>query len=356
MEAAPAILRALAGWLIQPIALIVPLGLIVILASHASGARQITVTSMLIDVVLVVGLYVFVGNSGILSFGHISFMAIGAYATAVTTIPPALKQGLLPALPASLRNSQLGTFPAIAVAAIVAAAVAFVIAIPLMRLSGIAASLSTFAFLLIVYTIANNWTQVTRGRETMLGVPAHTTMTRALIGAAAAIVIAYVFQRSSAALRLRASRDDDISATACGVWVARERTIAFVISAAVVALGGYLFAQQFGVFNPDEFYLSITFITIAMLVIGGMNSLGGAVVGPVVVTAVLEGLRSVESGVTVVSVHVKSPAGSSSVGLAVVMLAILLFRPAGIVSAQSRANWIRLRSSASWMRRPDTST
>jgi branched-chain amino acid transport system permease protein len=323
--------------------LIAPLGVIVLLATQASGSRQITVTSLLIDIVLVVGLQIFIGNSGVLSFGHMSFMAIGAYVGAVLTIPPLLKSSLLPALPAFIRNSQLGTVPAIAIAAAVAAAVAFVVAIPLMRLSGIAASLSTFAFLLIIYTVASNWDQVTRGRETMLGVPANTTMFRALVGAIVAILIAYAFQGSSTALRLRASREDEVAATASGVWVARDRTVAFVISAAVVAVGGFLFAQQFGVFNPDEFYLSVTFITIAMLVIGGMKTLAGAVVGPIVVTAILEGLRSLEDGIKVGGIHAKAPAGSSSVGLALIMLAILLFRPAGLMSGSSCRSWSRLR-------------
>lgn len=326
--------------------LIAPLGAIVLLATQASGSSQITVTSLLIDIVLVVGMQIFIGNSGVMSFGHMSFMAIGAYVGAILTIPPLLKSSLLPALPALIRNSQLGTVPAIAIAAAVAAAVAFVVAIPLMRLSGIAASLSTFAFLLIIYTVASNWDQVTRGRETMLGVPTNTTMFRALVGAIAAILIAYVFRGSSTALRLRASREDDVAATASGVWVARDRTVAFVISAAVVAGGGFLFAQQFGVFNPDEFYLSITFITIAMLVIGGMKTLAGAVVGPIVVTAILEGLRHVEDGIAVGGIHVKAPAGSSSVGLALIMLTILLFHPAGLISG-SRRGWPRRR------RRPD---
>lgn len=296
---------------------------------------------MLIDIVLVVGLQIFIGNSGVLSFGHMSFMAIGAYVGAILTIPPLLKSSLLPALPAFIRNSQLSTAPAIAIAAAVAAVVALIVAIPLMRLSGIAASLSTFAFLLIVYTVASNWDQVTRGRETMLGVPANTTMTRALIGAIVAIVIAYAFQGSSTALRLRASREDDVAATASGVWVARDRTVAFVISAAVVAVGGFFFAQQFGVFNPDEFYLSITFTTIAMLVVGGMKTLAGAVVGPIVVTAILEGLTSLEDGISLGGIHVKAPLGSSSVGLALIMLAILLFRPAGLMSGSSSLRWFR---------------
>jgi branched-chain amino acid transport system permease protein len=168
----------------------------------------------------------------------------------------------------------------------------------------------------------------------MLGIPAQTTMTRGLIAATVTILAAYLFQRSSVGLRLRASREDEVAASAYGVWVARDRTIACVMSAAFVGLGGFLFAEEFGVFNPDDFYLNVTFVTIAMLVVGGINSLAGAVVGPVVISAVLEGLDQLEGGIGVGSLHVTAPPGSSSVGLALIMLAILLFRPAGLTGGK----------------------
>lgn len=78
------------------------------LALLGSAATQRTATQMLVLGVITVGTYIFVGNSGVLSFGHVVFVAVGAYATALMTIPPNLKQALLPALPDWLLRLHLG--------------------------------------------------------------------------------------------------------------------------------------------------------------------------------------------------------------------------------------------------------
>src|SRR5215213_2915244 len=82
------------------------------LAQSQSLVFQREITQMMINVVLVVGLYVFAGSSGVLSFGHMSFMAVGAYATALLTMPEAQKGFLLPDLPGILADAHLDTFPA----------------------------------------------------------------------------------------------------------------------------------------------------------------------------------------------------------------------------------------------------
>src|ERR1700730_4305268 len=96
------------------------------------------VTNRFVMVIIVTGLYIFVGNSGVFSFGHTSFVAIGAYAAALLTIPMNLKRVLLPQLPTLLAHAELPTPLAVIVAGLVAAIIAAAVAIPLMRLSGIA--------------------------------------------------------------------------------------------------------------------------------------------------------------------------------------------------------------------------
>jgi branched-chain amino acid transport system permease protein len=307
-----------------------PLAGIVLLASQGTLSEQFTVTTMLVNLVLVVGLYVFAGNSGILSFGHVSFMAVAAYVTALVTIPHAIKTILLPALPEWLQSTQLSPALAGLTAAACCAIFAALIGFPLMRLSGIAAALGMFIVLLIVRVVANNWDAVTRGQEAMVGVPTTTTMTSALVAALIAILIAYAFQESRVGRKLRASREDEVAAKALGISIIRERRIALVVSAVVVGMGGFLFAGLQGTFSPDAFFLVITFNTIAMLVIGGMNSLSGAVIGTVLISALLEGLYRLEDGFAVAGVSVKEHPGLSGLGLALVMIAILIFRPDGI--------------------------
>jgi branched-chain amino acid transport system permease protein len=307
-----------------------PLAGIVALASHGTLSEQFTVTNMLVNLVLVVGLYVFAGNSGILSFGHMSFMAIAAYVTALVTIPHAIKETLLPNLPTWLQNAQYSQALAGLAAAAVCGAFAIIIGIPLMRLSGIAAALSMFIVLLIVRVVANNWDSVTRGQEAMVGVPTTTTMTSALVGACVAILIAFIFQESRVGRRLRASREDEVAAKSLGINIIKERRIALLVSAILVGMGGFFFAGLQGTFSPDAFFLIITFNTIAMLVIGGMNSLSGAVIGTVLISALLEGLYRLEDGFSVSGLHVKEHPGLSGLGLAIVMIGILIFRPDGI--------------------------
>ena len=129
---------------------------------------------------------------------------------------------------------------------------------------------------------------------------------------------------------LRATREDDVAAKACGIHSVRMRLIAFVLSAALVGAGGGLYAQFLGILTVDTFYLSLSFITIAMLVVGGMGSLTGAVSGVIVVTVIVQLLRYGEHGVMLGSTQLKMPESSSELGLGVLLALILIFRPNGV--------------------------
>jgi branched-chain amino acid transport system permease protein len=295
------------------------------------GTEQtvLAATIMLIDIILVVGLYVFAGNSGVLSFGQISFMAIGAYTSALLTIPPSLKSILLLDLPPTIIQFEVGTIPATILSGLVAATIALLISVPLMRLSGIAASLATFAWLVIVHVILSNWDSVTRGTNAMTGVPTDTSIGATLVWSIATMAAAYAFQRSRYGLRLRASREDLIAAQAIGISVQVERMMAFTISGFLMGVGGALWAHLLGSFNPDAFYLNLAFLTIAMLVVGGINSLAGAVFGTVIVTLITQILSQVELG-NLPPLSALAHPGLTQVGLALLMLAILIFRSEGI--------------------------
>jgi branched-chain amino acid transport system permease protein len=108
--------------------------------------------------------------------------------------------------------------------------------------------------------------------------------------------------------------------------VVRVRLIAFVCSAFLVGMGGALYAHFLGVLTTDAFYLVLTFVTLSMLVVGGIGSLTGAVVGTVAVTVIVETLRAGERGVGDFAL----PGGSQEIGLGLVMALILIFRPTGL--------------------------
>lgn len=323
-----------------PLSLCLLLVAIYLIALTQSAVFQREVTLMMVYVVLVVGLYTFAGNSGVLSFGHMSFMAIGAYSAAILTIPVIQKGVLLPDLPGALADLHLATIPAALVVGVFTAIVAGVIAFPIVRIPPLASALAMFAVLVIVHEVASNWEEVTRGSSTMIGVPTNTTLETGLLWASLAIVVAYLHQRSSAGLRLRASREDEYAARAVGVSVTRERAIAFVLSGFIIGIGGFLYAQFQGAFNPKDFYIAITFLTIAMLVIGGSKSLAGAVVGAVSVTLLSNLFDSIETSA--------DRPGLSATLLAVFLIGGLILRPQGLTAGRE-IEWRSLRLPA-WLR------
>ncbi len=298
-----------------------------------SGVLQHTVTDALIRVVLVVGLYIFVGNSGVLAFGHIAFTMIGAYATAWLTLS-AFKKSFALKLPAILAEHQYPVFPSAIAAATLAAVVALIVGIPIMRLSGIAAAIATLAVLGMFHTFYNNWGPWTMGAATMPGIPLYVDMWVALGWTVFALFVAYVYQRSRYGLVLRATREDEFGARAAGINIGRQRLIAFVLSAFFMGLGGVLQAHFLGSIAVKNFWLGLTFISLAMLIVGGQRSLTGAVVGATVISAGMELLRFMENGIDVAGARWSLPPGSQELGIALVMLLVLIFRPAGITGGR----------------------
>ena len=324
---APVLIRTIA----MPVILILAL-LVIAFLTYQFGSRPFnrTVVEAFINIMLVVGLYVFVGNSGVLSFGHISFMCLGAYMTAWLTIPPTLKSVTLKGLPDWLLHTQLPMWVATPVSALFAALFALLVGRIIMRLSGIAASIATFGLLGVVNNVYSNWDSVTGGQGSIVGIPPTVNVWVGWFGAAIAITIAYFYSISRSGLALRAARDEPVAASASGIDIVRERLIAFVVSAFIIGFAGALYAHFLSIVNPGSFYLRTTFITLAMLVVGGMSSLTGAVAGVAVLSAIIELLRQLEKGVNLGGLVVGIPNGVQEIAIGLIMVGILMFLPAGL--------------------------
>ncbi len=313
------------------------IGVIVLVAvGQIAGGEQLqtTLIEMLTRMIVVVAMQLFIGNSGVLSFGHIGFMCIGAYAAAWATCEPNWKQLMLTGLPNFLQTAQW-PFPVDVISGgVLAALVALLYGAVVIRLSGIAASIATFAFLAIINSVYSNWETVTGGTSSIIGIPTLNGPWPIVVFVLLTIFAAFLFQNSRFGLMLRASRDDDVAATSCAVDVIRVRLVAFVVSAFFVGIGGGLYAHFLGVLTVDVFFLNLTFITLSMLVVGGLGSVSGAVVGVVAVTIVVEGLRMLEAGFNLGSTHVAMPEGSQEIGLGLIMALILIFRPSGLTRSR----------------------
>lgn len=314
-----------------PLLLIALVTAVTLVLAGGGANLQRTLATGLVMLVAVVGFWIFVGNSGVFSFGHAAFMVIGAYIGAVLAFPVEQKALLLPGLPGLLRDTHLVPFAACVAGGAGAALVAAVLSIPLARLAGIAAALTTFAVLGIVHVVASNWEQVTNGVAGIAGIPATTSTGAALGWSAAAIVAGFAVQRSRWGQRLQASREDEVAAASIGIGVRNERRAAFVVSAFFVGVAGALYGQLLGTLTPDTIYLDITFLIVAMLVVGGIGSLSGAVVGTLFIATVSELLRRFEEGAHVGPAYLRGATGMREVGLALIMLLVLVRWPAGIM-------------------------
>jgi len=316
--------------LLAPIALV---GLAALVGTIVSMSTQTYVINALVNVAIVVALYVFIGNSGVLSFGHISFVAVGAWAAGVLSMPVAEKPAIMPNLAAVFRDHTIGNIWSLALAAVVGAAFALVVGLPLMRLSGLGAGIATFGVLEITHNVLRYWEKVGPGLNTFSAVPETTGLLQASLGAALVVIVAFAYKRSRFGRLLSATREDAAAARAVGVSVYRQRLIAFVLSGALAGFAGGLYVHLLPV-NTESVYLDLTFLTLAMLVIGGATSLWGAVVGALAVSAVDSFLAQAENGIHVFGQSVNLPAGTRIVVVGALMAIVLILRPAGLTGGR----------------------
>jgi branched-chain amino acid transport system permease protein len=321
-----------------PVALVVAAALVATLVSQSTESYFI---DALVKVSIVVALYVFIGNSGVLSFGHISFVALGAWVAGVLSVPVSEKPAIMPNLAGFLRDRAVGNVPSLALAALVGGVFALVVGLALMRLSGLAAGIATFAVLEIVHNVLRNYEKIGPGLNTFSSVPETTGVWQATLGALLVIAVAFAYQRSRFGRLLRATREDPAAASAVGVSVYRQRLGAFVLSGVLAGFAGGLYVHLLPV-NTESLYLDLTFITLAMLVVGGSTSLWGAVVGALAVSALDSFLANAENGVSLFGGTLDLPAGTRLVVVGALMALVLIARPTGITGGREfPVGWLR---------------
>jgi branched-chain amino acid transport system permease protein len=232
-----------------------------------------------------------------------------------------------------LRETTLGNVPSLLAAAAVGGVFALLVGLPLMRLSGLAAGIATFAVLEITNNILRYYEKIGPGLNTFSSVPETTDLTQAAVGAIGVIVAAFAYQRSRFGRQLRASREDPAAARAVGVSIYRQRLGAFALSGFLAGLAGGLYVHFLPI-NADVVYLDLTFITLAMLVIGGATSLWGAVVGALAVSALDSVLANAENGIELLGRTVDVPAGTRIVVVSALMALVLVLRPSGLTGGR----------------------
>ena len=229
-----------------------------------------------IAIVLALGLNVITGLTGQLSLGHAAFMSIGAFTSAMVTI----KTGL--------------PFAAnLAVTGVVTAIVAAMIGFPILRLTGDYLAICTLGFAEIVKVFFLNFEPTNKALG--LTVPAAKTSIPmpiyVWVVAILAIVLVTFVQNSRFGRALKAIREDEIAADAMGINTAKYKIKAFALGSFMAGVGGGLYAHFLSYINPSDFGFLKSVDILAMVVLGGLGSVPGAVIGSSVLASAPEFLR-----------------------------------------------------------------
>ncbi|MEW5722479.1 MAG: branched-chain amino acid ABC transporter permease [Thermodesulfobacteriota bacterium] len=301
-----------------------------------------------INTILAVSLNMTNGWTGLFSLGHGGIMLLGGYVAAFLTLPVSFKKDLLElALPGFLLNFQAPFLPALLLGGLVGAAFGVVLSLPAIRLRGLYFLLATLGFNFIVITVTENMPEVTNGPMGLRQFPAHTNVWWVWGIALILIYMSFRLRRSFFGRALIAIGRDQDMAEHLGINLLRYKIYAFGLSSFFTALGGILWVHLILNLYPRVFGLHLVFNVVTMIVIGGLGSTTGAIIGAAIITGFTEVLAPIEEGFQLFGLVVPRLLGLTTLFLALFLIVILIWRPQGLLG-DAEPSWSRIKA---WRRR-----
>ena len=263
---------------------------------------QITLISIMINIIYAVGLNLVLGVAGQFSLGHAGFIAIGAYSGAIMSVQYPQYGGM---------------WTGMIVGMILSAIVAVIVGIPTLRLKGDYLAIATLGVAEIIRVLINNMKEITRGPSGIQGIPkvANWSIVYIFLVLTTILILNYVY--SSAGRATYAIEQDEIAAESMGVNVTHYKVLAFVLGAITASIAGTLHASYIGVITPGDFSFNKSIDILIIVVFGGIGSFTGSFVA-----AILLGALNV----------VLQPFGQwRMVIYSVALILIMIFRPGGLL-------------------------
>ena len=320
-----------------------------------NGSAERLVTTMLIDAAIVIGIQIYIGKTGILSFGHIGFGAVAGYAFAVFAISPAEKLKRIPNAPFGLTDTQVHPTLAIIIAVGVTLLVAFIVGIGLARSGAqsgaVAATVITLALLFVTREVAKSWPELTGGNRGGVSFAIGASLRSRwpiLLVLFGALLVARLYGQSRSGRLAIAAREDNLAARAIGVNPLVQQMAALLLSVIVVSVGSSLRVWRIGSILPDRFFFDYTMLTLVMLIVGGRNSVTGAVLGVAVMTSARElarrlgqnGFEAFGVGLDELPLDWIFRENLNSVVLGLAMVGFMIWRPSGILEDWEFDQWL----------------
>lgn len=293
-----------------------------------------------INIILATSLNLINGFTGQFSIGHAGFMAVGAYASAYFTVT--YGKGLETSLGflGELGAASVVLLIAVVVGAIVAGLMGLIVGIPSLRLKGDYLAIVTLGFAEIIRIVIQNLDVI--GGATGYSVPGYANFLWIGIFTVITLVVIHNIVKSDSGRALISIREDELAAEAMGVNVTRYKVTSFVVGSAFAGIAGALFAHYNKFLHPNDFQFIRSFEIIIMIVIGGMGSMTGAILGAIIVTLLPELLRqlpAMQVGSTTFQF-----ADLRLVIFALILILTMILRPQGILGTREFG--------LSWLKRP----
>ncbi|HCP14863.1 MAG TPA: branched-chain amino acid ABC transporter permease [Peptococcaceae bacterium] len=289
------------------------------------------------------------GFTGMFSLGSAGFMAIGAYAVAIFTVPVDVRAEvfyLQPMWPL-IANIHIGFLPAMILGGFLSAIAAFLIGFPVLRLRGDYLAIATLGFSEIIRIAFTNLQTVTNGPLGIKYIPSFDEIWWPVGVAIVTTVFMFLLIKSTYGRAFKAIREDEIAAEAMGINLFKHKMLSFVISGFMAGMGGALMAGILGTIDPKQFLFTLTYNFLLIIVLGGMGSISGTIISSVIVTAGLEWLRIADEPMIMFGYHIPMfRPGFRMVVFSILLMAIVLFFSKGLMGTKELSwellgNWYK---------------
>lgn len=270
------------------------------------------------------------GFTGLFSLGQAGFMAIGAYTVAIFTVPIAERAKIFYIIPQNpvLAQIELPFVIALILGGLLAALVAILIGMPVLRLKSDYLAIATLGFSEIIRIVFTNAKTITNGALGINRIPPMPTMWVFFGVAILSVILISLLINSSYGRAFKAIREDETAAEAMGINLFKHKVMSFSIGAFFAGIGGGLLASLLATVDPKQFYFTVTYNFLLIIVLGGMGSISGTVIASFVVTAGLEILRFFDNPLTLFGVNIPifRPGFRMVIFSVLLMLLVLFFR------------------------------
>lgn len=289
------------------------------------------------------------GFTGLFSLGHAGFMAIGAYAVGIFTVPVEVRSAMFYLKPMNpfIAGIELPFVVALLLGGLAAAIVAFLIGAPVLKLRDDYLAIATLGFSEIIRIILTNAQSITNGSLGIKNIPPTANMWWIYGTAIVTTLIIVLLISSSYGRAFKAIREDEIAAEAMGINLFRHKLLSFMVGAFFAGVGGGLYASLLGTVDPKNFLFVLTYNFLLIIVLGGMGSVSGTIIAAYIVTAGLEWLRVFDEPLSIAGIAIPLfRPGLRMVVFSILLMVIVLFYRNGLMGTKE-LNWDTIKGIAS---------